>query len=89
MGYDIYDPRDDYKVNSFVRQVDGRSNFRKGEILQIVKRQSRGRRWWRQPPAYFVVALGHPAGYGCWLGHDKIQPLSALELLGAQVAAST
>ena len=75
--------KDYHRTDSLVKQVDGHQNWVAGTTLRIVKRKRRGNKWYGSW-SYFVVAVGDPVGYGCWLRHDQIQPLSALELLAAQ-----
>lgn len=74
---------DYYRVNTLVKP-NGVSNWPSGTVLRIAKRKKDRGGWGTYAYRYFVTALGAEVGYGCWLKHDQIQPLSPLELLASQ-----
>lgn len=74
---------DYYRVNSLVKQ-NGVSNWRPGTVLRIAKRDKAGPGYGTYAYRYFVTSTDAEVGFGCWLRHDQVQPLSPLELLASQ-----
>lgn len=71
-----------YRNETLVKQRNIQ-NWPDGTVLRIAKRKNIGSKFWPEYK-YFVTAVGAKPGFGCWLKHNQVQPLSALELLAAQ-----
>jgi len=69
-------PRHFHRIGALCRQTGERRHWRPGRILRIEARRGYG-----LYSDYFVVAVGDPAGYGSWIEHENLRPLSPLELL--------